>query len=455
MTRVVETKYGSIEGARSAIQKITVFKGVPYAKAPVGDMRWRAPAEPEKWDGVKKCIEFAPAAIQSAHPKGSFYEIEFYEGGADVSEDCLYLNVWADLEIKNKPVMVWYHGGAYMHGFGHEMEFDGDAIAKRGAVLVTVNYRVGVLGYMAHPELTARDGHSGNYGLMDQIFALKWVKENIAAFGGDPDNVTIFGQSAGGGSVQAIMASPLAKGLFKRAIIQSAGSPLKSLGGGNSLENAEKAGSDLGKIAGCGLEGLYALDGMELLRLGREAMEMGGGLRFRPCVDGYALTDDPGNVFRAGKAMDDSVMLGAVTGDSGMFGAGEGDPDQLAEAGTAGYAKARIKLGKGGCYVYQFNRDIPGDDHPGAFHSSELWYVFGTLMRSNRPFSGYDYELSLKMTDWWVNFARTGDPGKGWAAYTAQQPVINEIGEGVQLVDISDRPEANFKSDEMITEIYG
>ena len=194
---------------------------------------------------------------------------------------------------------------------------------------------------------------------------------------------------------------------------------------------------------------------MELLRLGREAMAKGQGLRFRPCVDGYTLTEDPGKVFAEGRAMDESLMLGAVTGDAGMFNGGEGDADQRAESATVALAKSRIKLGKPGCYVYQFNRDIPGDDHPGAFHSSELWYVFGTLMRSNRPFSGFDYEISLKMTDWWVNFARTGEPGNGWRAYTAEDPVINEIGEGVQLVDISERPEANNLSDELIAEIYG
>jgi len=455
MERTVKTGYGYVAGERSAIQKITVFKGIPYAKAPVGDMRWRAPEAHEGWEGVRQCISFAPAAVQAEQTKGSFYEIEFFQGGYDVSEDCLYLNVWADLNKKDQPVMVWYHGGAYMQGFAHEMEFDGDAIAKRGAILVTVTYRLGALGYMAHPELTARDGHSGNYGLMDQIFALKWVKENIEAFGGDPDNITIFGQSAGGGSVQSIMASPLAKGLFNRAIIQSAGCPLRSLGGGNSLEAAEACGSDVGKLAGCDLEGLYKLDAMEILRLGREAMGLGKGLRFRPCVDGYALTEDPGKVFAEGRAMDESLMIGSVTGDGGMFGGSSEDRDSNAMGSTAALAKSRIKLGKDGCYVYHFNRDIPGDDHPGAFHSSELWYVFGTLQRSDRPFGGYDYELSRRMTDWWVNFARTGAPGDDWRIYTAEDPVINEIGDGVELVDISERPVADDVSDEIIAEIYG
>ena len=455
MSRIVKTNYGCVAGERSAIQKITVFKGIPYAKAPVNELRWHEPVECDKWEGVRECKSFAPAAIQSEHQKGSFYEVEFYEGGVDMSEDCLYLNIWADLEKKDQPVMVWYHGGAYMHGFGHEMEFDGDAIAKRGAILVTVNYRVGVLGYMAHPELTARDGHSGNYGLMDQVFALKWVKENIAAFGGDPENITIFGQSAGGGSVQSIMASPLAKGLFKRAIIQSAGSPLRSLGGGNSRDIAEKTGVDVAETAGCDLAGLYKLDGMELLRIGREVMAKGMGLRFRPCVDGYALTEDPGEVFASGCVMDESLMLGSVTGDGGMFGGDSENFDENAMGATVALAKSRIKLGKGGCYVYHFNRDIPGDDHPGAFHSSELWYVFGTLQRSNRPFGGYDYDLSARMTDWWVNFARTGEPGGGWEAYTADRPVVNEIGDGIELVDISERPAADRISDELIESIYG
>lgn len=455
MSRIVKTAYGCIAGEKSGIQKITVFKGVPYAKPPVGDLRWRAPEEPEAWEGVRDCSRFACAAMQPGHQKGSFYEVEFFQGGMEASEDCLYLNIWSDLDIKDKPVMVWYHGGAYMGGFAHEIEFDGDAIAKRGAILVTVGYRLGIFGYMAHPEITARDGHSGNYGLMDQIAALRWVKENIAAFGGDPENVTIFGQSAGGGSVQAIMTSPLAKGLFNRAIIQSAGSPLTTLGGTIDMQTSEQNGLAACDIAGCGLDGLYEMDAAELLRTGEKVMALGGGLRFRPCVDGYVLTEDQGKAFAEGRAMDASLMLGSATGDARLFCGGETNKDELAMSATAALAKSRGRLGKPGCYVYHFNRDIPGDDHPGAFHSSELWYVFGTLMRCHRPFSGYDYELSLRMTDWWVNFARTGDPGNGWRAFTAEDPVINEIGEGVCMTDISERPLAHSLSDEIIESIYG
>ncbi len=447
MNRTVLTKYGRVTGIPSAVPKFTVFKGIPYAKPPVGELRWRAPADPDRWEEPRLCDAFPPAGIQPAQEKGAFYEIEFFQAGYEVSEDCLYLNVWADLEKRNQPVMVWIHGGAYSHGFGHEMEFDGDVFAKRGVILVTINYRLGALGFMAHPALTERDGHSGNYGLMDQIAALRWVRDNIRAFGGDESNVTIFGQSAGAGSVQALMASPLADGLFRRAIHMSAGSPLASLGGCPSQTDAEKTGIEMGECAGVGLDGLYEMDAMDILKCARS---LKGGLRFRPCADKYVLPEDPGRTFARGAARDESFMLGSVTGDAGLFGGAMEDRDERAEAATVALAKARIAQGKSGCYVYHFRRDVPGDDHPGAFHSSELWYVFGTLHRSDRPFSGLDYDLSLRMTDWWTNFARTGDPGEGFSAYTAESPALMEIGEETGMVDIKERPLADKISDEMI-----
>ncbi len=344
--RTVMTTAGAVMGEKSGIQKITVFRGIPYAAAPVGDLRWRAPQPHAPWQGVRDCTHFGPAAIQTEHPVGSFYETEFYQGGVEMSEDCLYLNVWTDLSREKQPVLFWIHGGAYMHGFSNEMEFDGDAIAKRGAILVSVNYRVGVLGFMAHPQLTARDGHSGNYGLMDQIFALQWVRENIAAFGGDPDNITIFGQSAGGGSVQSLMTSPLARGLFRRAIIQSAGSPLKSLGGSMTQKMAEENGLAVEKIAGCGLEELQKMDPTELLRIGREVLAQGDGLRFRPCVDGCVLPEDPGTVFARGDAADESLMMGTVTGDAGTFGLAGGDAVSAGGGGHRGHGQGPAAHGE-------------------------------------------------------------------------------------------------------------
>lgn len=451
MNRIVLTKYGRVAGIPSAIPKFTVFKGIPYAKSPVGELRWRAPAEPERWEGVRPCDKFPPAGIQSMQEKGSFYDIEFFQAGYETSEDCLYLNVWADLEKRNQPVMVWIHGGAYDHGFGSEMEFDGDQFAKRGVILVSINYRLGALGFMAHPALTERDGHSGNYGLMDQLAALKWVSDNISAFGGDENNVTVFGQSAGGVSVQLLMASPLADHLFRRAIIMSAGSPLSSLGGGLSQEDAEKTGLEMGELAGMGLDGLYEMSAPEILKYARM---LEGGLRFLPCVDKYVLAEDAGAVFARGAARDESLMIGSVTGDAALFGGAADGKDERAEAAAVALAKNRIAQKKPGCHVYHFKRDIPGGDHPGAFHSSDLWYVFGTLPRSDRPFAGPDYDLSLKMTDWWTSFARTGNPGGGFAAYTAENPALLEIGEETGMIDIKNRPLADKLSDEMIRNFH-
>lgn len=451
MNRIAATKYGRVQGIASAIPKYTVFKGIPYAKPPVGELRWHVPVEPDRWAGVRVCDAFAPACTQTLQEKGSFYDIEFFQAGYAVSEDCLYLNIWADLEKKKQPVMVWIHGGAYEHGFGHEMEFDGDAFTKRGVILVTVNYRLGALGFMAHPALTQRDGHSGNYGIMDLIAALRWVGDNITAFGGDANNVTIFGQSAGAGCVQALMTSPLADGLFRRAIYMSAGTPLGSMRGGQTQADAEKTGLEMGEAAGVGLDGLYDMEAGDILA---HAVGLKGALRFRPCVDRYVLTEDPGKAFARGAAKDESLMLGSVTGDAGLFTKAQEDRDERAEAMTAALAKARIAQGKPGCYVYHFKRAVPGEDRPGAFHSSELWYVFGTLHRSDRPFTGSDYDLSVKMTDWWTRFARTGDPGDGFSAYTAKSPALMEIGRETKMIAIADRPLADKLSDEMIRDLH-
>lgn len=425
------TRSGLVRGVPAGIPYITAFKGVPFAAPPVGERRWRAPQPVAPWAGVRDCSDFGPAAIQTAHPEGSFYQAEFYRELPEFSEDCLYLNVWtpANAAGEDLPVMVWYHGGAYMHGWSHEMEFDGEALAKRGVILVTANYRVGVLGYLAHEELRDENGASGNYGLLDQIAALQWVRANIRAFGGDPENVTIFGQSAGGGSVQALCASPLAKGLFRRAIIMSAGSPLSSLGGDNSREAAERVGAELCALAGKSLAELRALPADELRLLGIRLLERGDGLRFRPCVDGHALRESPGAAFYRGRINTDSLMIGSVTGDGRLFGGDAADPDAVSTAATLELGENCARLGQPAPYIYHFDRDMPGDDHPGAFHSSELWYVFGTLMRCHRPFTGADYDISLKMTDFWANFARTGDPGGGFAPYTAKDPAVMEINE--------------------------
>ena len=447
-----QTGSGLVRGVPSGIPSITVFRGVPFAAPPVGARRWHAPEPAAKWEVVRVCDAFAPAAIQTAHPAGSFYQLEFYRAPQDFSEDCLYLNIWTPAEAAGEdlPVMVWYHGGAYMHGWSHEMEFDGEAFAKRGVILVTANYRVGVLGYLAHADLRDEHGASGNYGLLDQIAALRWVRGNIRAFGGDPENVTIFGQSAGGGSVQCLCASPLAKGLFKRAIIMSAGSPLNALGGGNSLAEAEASGAAFCAMAGKDIAALKRAPAEELRLLGVRFLEAGAGLRFRPCVDGHALVEAPGAAFYHGRINTSSLMIGSVTGDGNLFGGGA-DPDAASTAATLELGENMARLGLSAPYIYHFDRDIPGDDHPGAFHSSELWYVFGTLMRCHRPFTGVDYDISLQMTDFWANFARCGAPGGGFAPYAPASPAVMEINErrvgmrGLSGTDAAARCRARMK----------
>src|SRR5215213_1681641 len=243
---------GMLAGVAGVDDSVTVFKGIPFAAPPVGQLRWQPPQPPLAWAGMRAADTFGPICPQLGPPAGSFYQQEFYLHEEPQSEDCLYLNVWtaAQNETERRPVMVWFHGGALVEGSGSLPSFHGETLARKGVVLVTVNYRLGVFGYFAHPALSAEsDRHvSGNYGLLDQIAALRWVRHNIAAFGGDPGNVTIFGQSAGAMSVFALLVSPLAAGLFERAIGQS-GSPF-SFRELRTLQQAEQAGVE--RAAGWG-----------------------------------------------------------------------------------------------------------------------------------------------------------------------------------------------------------
>ena len=247
---------GLVQGVVADASDVVVYKGIPYAAPPVGDLRWKAPQPVEAWKGVRLCDSWGDASLQGGQQEGSFYWKEFYQGKAPkMSEDCLYLNVWkpADAKAGDKlPVMVWIHGGAYQNGYGYEEEFDGTAFAHQGVILVTVNYRLGMCGFLAHPLLSAESDStgSGNYGLLDQLEALRWVNRNIEAFGGDKGCVTLFGQSAGAGSVQSLLSSPLTKGLVHRAIIQSGGG-LSGIIAAKSLESAEAMGQGMWDEAGC------------------------------------------------------------------------------------------------------------------------------------------------------------------------------------------------------------
>ena len=422
---VLTVEGGQIKGIPSLADGVTLFCAVPYAAAPVGELRWAAPQPVTPWEGVRNCDIFSHIAWQSGNAPGTFYGDEFYwEGTPDCDEDCLYLNVWAPTKSLGKdaglPVALWIHGGAYMNGYGFEVTMDGDEWAKRGVILVTVNYRLGGFGFFSHPELSAEQGgHSGNYGLMDQIAALQWVKNNIAAFGGDPGNITIFGQSAGAMSVKNLMISPMSRDLISKAIIQSGGGiGLRPLSPANEIpqEYYDAQGKAFTDYAGLAtLDQMRAVPADELFKLSLEYAAAGRGrISLSPHNDGKVLTEDFDHALYDGNMAKVPVMIGYNKDDMGM----------LAGASVDRFCAVRDSLGFP-VYEYEFLRELPTDeDHPksdaGAFHSAELWYMFGTLDRSWRPFIDADYELSARMLDAWTSFCKTGNPG--WQAYKHDEP---------------------------------
>ena len=423
----VKTTKGIVEG----IQKdgYSLFLGIPYAKAPVGELRWRAPQEHEGWEGVYHADRYPNRSMQQAHPM-PFFDKEFYddpERETPYSEDSLYLNIWAPDEGENLPVAFWIHGGAFLGGYGHEKEFDGEAYCRRGVILVTINYRVGPFGFLAHPWLTAENkaeggpGVSGNYGSLDQIAALKWVRENIAAFGGDPDNVTVFGQSAGGESTHTLVSSPLTRGMIAKAIIQSGLGLTKD----RTLAQAEQDGLEFAGIAGVhSLEEMRALTAEQVFAAAGPLIGRGfatDSMTFAPNIDGHLLRNEYEKdvheiPYMAGSTMQDIRV----------------DPEKLVQGEKGIVYESCIRWAEAHpSYVYYFTRQLPGDD-AGAFHSAELWYTFGTLGRSWRPNTEGDCKLSAEMMDYWTNFMKTGDPNGGglaeWKPYGGE--------EDIQILDV-------------------
>ena len=428
---VLEIEGGQIQGVESSTKGVYVYRGIPFAAPPVGDLRWKEPQPVIPWEGVKVADTFGPGAVQAKHDSSNPWTSEFYWEDPEFSEDCLYLNVWTPAPgkpDKKLPVAMWIHGGAYTGGWGYEPEFDGKVWAEKGVVLVTINYRLGIFGFLVHPLLTAESPHqvSGNYGLLDQIAALKWVHANIAAFGGDPDNITILGQSAGAGSVKTLVSSPLTGNLVKKAIIQSGGGvnaapagapapvqPAASLAliGNATKELFDWAGYDtLEKMRGASTEAIFTL-------ADRYAAETGAPFRLaaRPVVDGYVSTESFDAAAREGRIKDIPYMIGYTRDDMG-------NPEE----GIRRFCDLRNAAGKP-VYAYQFAHALPDDeagshDMKGAFHSSELWYMFKSLDRGDRPFTQADWDLAEHVVSCWTNFAKTGDPGLGWNPYTIDNP---------------------------------
>ena len=424
-SNVVTVKGGKLQGVPSPKDGVTVFKGIPYAAPPVGELRWRDPQPVQSWDSVKVCDSFGPICWQPGNAPGTFYGDEFYwDGTPEQSEDCLYLNVWAPARSIGKPaaklpVAMWIHGGAFLNGYGYEVTMDGDEWASRGVILVTINYRLGGLGFVSHPELTAEQGRSGNYGLMDQIAALRWVRDNIAQFGGDPSNITVFGQSAGAMSVRNLLISPLSRDLLAKAIIQSGGGLAQERISTTAVvpqSECDWQGRDIMETAGFeSLDEMRAAPASEIAGATNKYLAAGKGwVLLRPHIDGYSLTE----------SFDDAVYDGSIAAVPVMIGYNKDDMESLAGAPVDHFCAVRDSLGFQ-VYEYEFLRELPTNEaHPasaaGAFHSAELWYMFGTLARSWRPFTEADYELSARMLDAWTSFCRSGNPG--WPAYRHDAP---------------------------------
>ena len=418
---VVQVEGGMIQGVPSSASEVIVFRGIPYAAPPIGNLRWKRPQPVMKWKGVKVADTFSNICWQPGNAVGTFYGNEFYWKENTVqSEDCLYLNIWAPADAVGNPasklpVAFWVHGGAYFNGYGHEITMDGDAWAKRGVILVTINYRLGIFGFLAHPELSAEnpDGTSGNYGTYDQVAALKWVHNHIAQFGGDPDNITVLGQSAGAASIKNLVSSPLSKGLIKNAIIQSGG----GIGSFGSSDSGQKQAETTGKtfMDKFGYNSLKSMRAVPAERL-LEIFKAEGMNLFRPHIDGILLTESFDDAARNQHLADANYMIGCTLDDIRPMG------KQIDE-----FCFLRDSLDHRPAYQYLFARKLPGT-HDGAFHSAELWFMFHTLDRSWRPMTEADYRLADEVMDCWTNFVKYGNPNKpgreSWAPFTLANPYV-------------------------------
>jgi para-nitrobenzyl esterase len=449
---------------------LAVYRGIPFAAPPTGDLRWRPPAPAASWQGVRKADKFAAGCMQEAVWASVVGEAEM-----PFSEDCLYLNIWSPAQSPKErlAVMVWIYGGGFLSGFTSLPLYSGENLAGKGVVVVSIAYRVGPLGFLAHRELSAESGGhgSGNYGLLDQIAALGWVKRNIAAFGGDPNRVTIFGESAGGESVSMLAASPLAKGLFQGVICESGGSfapaRVDDEGGENILQSAAAESRGAETLKSLGVQTIA-----EARKLPAKAVSAaGGGIldRFWPVLDGYAIVDDQYKLYRAGKYNDTPVLVGTNSNEGfiwlhsttpeaytafvtkrfgafapAIFAVYPASPEQALRShqdvyretgfawGTWAWAHLQSRTGKGKVFVYYFNHRPPYPNTPeyqtaGASHGDELDYVFGRQEPGQLPWTPTDRKLSDAIISFWVNFAKTGNPnGPGlpqWPAFRADHPM--------------------------------
>jgi len=486
ITGPIKTEGGLVQG--KAEGDLTIFKGIPFAAPPVGDLRWKAPQPVQPWSGVKETKEYAPACMQNsaANPRIGLPAIK-------VSEDCLYLNIWTPAKSAGEklPVMVWIYGGGFSAGSTSYALYDGMNLANKGVIVVSIAYRVGPFGFLAHPGLTAESPHhvSGNYGLEDQIAGLKWVKDNIAAFGGDPNKVTIFGESAGGISVSMLAASPLAKGLFEGAISESGGSfgPVNSppAAGENvqPMKDAEKAGEAFA-------EKLGAKTVADLRKISAADIQKSSGGRLGtswPVMDGYVIPGDQYKLYERGRYNDVPVLIGTNSDEGALFvfkttadqykksteerygpyaesllkvypatndavalqSARDLSRDVTFGWHTWAWAQLQAKTGKSKVFMYYFAHKPPeAPNSPlhskGATHGSEMAYVFDNLT-PGVPYTDTDRNIADAMSTYWTNFAKTGDPnGAGvpeWPEFTNAEPKVMHFTDKPEFGPVANLPQ--------------
>ncbi len=466
----VKVEQGLLDG--TVEQGLTVYRGIPFAAPPVGDLRWRAPQPAAKWDGVRHADKFAPECVQ-----GSFGSAPPGQEAPAMSEDCLYLNVWTPAKSASShiPVLVWIYGGGFNAGATSVPTYSGEILARKGVVLVSIGYRVGPLGFLAHPELSAESPQhvSGNYGLLDMIAGLQWIQKNIARFGGDPGKVTIFGESAGGIAVSQLCSSPLAKGLFQGAISESGGSFGHPRSAGQPGENMrllsdeERSGEELARSTGAAsIAELRNMPAEKIMAAARGQRGMAW-----PIVDGWVIPDDQYKIYDAKQFNDTPILVGYNSDEGASFSPPHTSreyidnvrkrygsfADSLLSAYPAGettvpktardlmrdtafgwhtwiWARMQSKLGKSKAFYYYFDQhpDYPADSpHAGygAPHGRDVAYVFGHLndLHNEQP-TAADHVISDAMATYWTNFAKYGDPnGKGmpkWPAFSDENPEL-------------------------------
>ncbi len=466
------TDAGLVSGLQNESGNVTAYKGIPYAAPPLGDLRWKAPQPAIPWQGIKKCDAFGPSPMQPKPIPFMVYTSEFLIPEKPIGEDCLYLNIWTGISKGEKrPVFVWIYGGGFYSGGTAVPIYDGEAMAKKGVIFVSINYRVGVFGFLAHPDLTKEAPYhsSGNYGLLDQIAALQWIKKNISAFGGDPANITIDGQSAGSMSINCLIASPVAKGLFTKAIAESGSFFVMKT---NNLKEAEKQGTDLASfVHAVSLEDLRKIPADQLMKF---------PAYFLPIVDGYVLPESIPDIFAEGKENNVPLITGWNADENFVNGIKNKEafqkeakekygkdadeflkyfPANTDEEATrsqiilsrntifalSGYKWAGIQSdrGKSPVYMYYFARKLPatGDYIKyGAFHTGEVAYVMDNLKFLHRPWEQTDFRLAELMSNYWVNFISGSNPNGSnlpeWPSYNTKtfQVMVFDKESGKQLL---------------------